>query len=221
MSGPLHTLTIDTSSARSLAGVATVVDGAVADVYERHADDGKAHGELLAGLVAEVVAAAGLGMADLGAVVVGAGPGPFTGLRVGIVTAAVTADLLRIPLYGVVSLDAIAAVVESRPLVVATDARRREVYWARYEADGTGSGPQVAKPAELDLAGAIVTGGGATLYPDALGVSLGVDHPTVAGLMHGALDRLVQGAPTETVEPLYLRRPDAVVPTGRKSTVQP
>ena len=119
-------LTIDTSSARSLAGVAVVAGGAVGEVHERHADDGKAHGELLAGLVAAAVDAAGIGMADLDAVVVGAGPGPFTGLRVGLVTAAVTADLLRVPLYGVVSLDAIAAVVESRPLVVATDARRRE-----------------------------------------------------------------------------------------------
>lgn len=217
----MNVLAIDTSSARSLAGVAVVTDeGAVVDLHERYADDGKAHGELLAGLIAAAVDAAGLRMADLDAVVVGAGPGPFTGLRVGIVTAAVTADLLGVPLYGVGSLDAIAAVVESRPLLVATDARRREVYWARFDTDGTTTGPQVAKPADLDLAGVIVTGGGATLHPDLLGVSLGVDHPTTAGLVHGARDRLVQGAPTETVEPLYLRRPDAVVPTGRKSTVQ-
>ena len=94
------------------------------------------------------------------------------------------------------------------------------MYWARYEVDGTDTGPQVAKPADLDLDGAIVTGAGATLHPEILGVSLGVDHPTVPGLLHRALERLVQGAPTETVEPLYLRRPDAVVPTGRKSTVQ-
>ena len=216
----MNVLVIDTSSARSLAGVAVVTDGAVAAVHERFVDDGKRHGELLAGLVAAALEGAGLGAAELDAVVVGAGPGPFTGLRVGIVTAAVMAELLRIPLYGVGSLDAIAAAVESRPLLVATDARRREVYWARYEVGGSGTGPQVGKPADVDTTGAIVTGGGAALHPDALGPSLGVDHPTVAGLVAVALDRLVQGATTETVEPLYLRRPDAVVPTGRKSTVQ-
>ena len=124
------------------------------------------------------------------------------------------------PLYGVGSLDAIAATVTSRPLLVATDARRREVYWARYDADGSGTGAQVAKPADLDLTGAIVTGAGATLYPDVLGVSLGADHPTTTGLVQCALERLLQGAPTETVEPRYLRRPDAVVPGTRKSTVQ-
>ena len=216
----MRVLAIDTSSARSLAGVARVDDGVVTEVHERFADDGKRHGELLSPLVSAALDAAGVAVSDLDAVVVGAGPGPFTGLRVGIVTAAVTADLMRIPLYGVGSLDAIAAVVESRPLLVATDARRREVYWARFDADGSGSGPQVGKPADVDTAGAIVTGGGATLYPDLLGPSLGVDHPTTVGLVQGALDRLVQGATSETVEPLYLRRPDAVVPTGRKSTVQ-
>ena len=219
----MKVLVVDTSSARSLAGVAEVGPGGVGTVHERHADDGKRHGELLAGLVAGALDDAGLGVADVDAVVVGAGPGPFTGLRVGIVTAAVTADLRGVPLYGVDSLDAIAAGVESRPLLVATDARRREVYWARYASPGVGSeaGPQVGKPAEVDVTGAIVTGAGATMYPDQLGVSLGADHPTVAGLVQCALDRLLQGAPTETVEPLYLRRPDAVVPGTRKSTVQP
>jgi tRNA threonylcarbamoyl adenosine modification protein YeaZ len=216
----VRVLAVDTASARSLAGVAVLENGAVVEVHERSALDGKRHGELLAPLVADAVDAAGLAMTDLDAVVVGAGPGPFTGLRVGIVTAAVTADLLGIPVYGVGSLDAIAAVVEARPLVVATDARRREVYWARFEADGTGTGPQVGRPADLDTAGAVVTGAGAALYPDLLGPSVGVDHPTTVGLVQCALDRLVQGATTETVEPLYLRRPDAVVPTGRKSTVQ-
>jgi tRNA threonylcarbamoyl adenosine modification protein YeaZ len=220
VSEPLHLLTIDTSTERSLAGVAVVVDGVLQEVHERHADNGKAHGELLSGLVAAVADAAGIGTVDLDAVVVGAGPGPFTGLRVGIVTAAVTADLLRVPLYGVNSLDAVAAVVDARPLVVATDARRREVYWARYETDGSSTGPQVGRPADVATDGATVTGLGAVLYPDVFGPSAGVDHPTVEGLVRSALDRLVQGAPTETVEPLYLRRPDAVVPGTRKSTVQ-
>jgi tRNA threonylcarbamoyl adenosine modification protein YeaZ len=216
----VNVLAIDTSSARSLAGVAVLDGGEITETHERFVDDGKRHGELLAPLVAAAVEAAGLGMADLDAVVVGAGPGPFTGLRVGIVTAAVTAELLRIPLYGVGSLDAVAAGTDVRPLLVATDARRREVYWARFEADGSGTGPQVGKPADVPVDGVAVTGGGVALYPELLGTSLGADHPTTAGLVHGARDRLVQGAPTETVEPLYLRRPDAVVPTGRKSTVQ-
>lgn len=216
----MNVLVIDTSSARSLAAVVRLRGETVEAVHERSADDGKAHGELLAGLVAGALAAAGTSVDDLDAVVVGAGPGPFTGLRVGIVTAAVTASLRGIPLYGVGSLDALAAGVDARPLVVATDARRREVYWARFEADGTGTGPQVGPPAEVPVAGAAVTGAGATQYAEVFGASLGADHPTAAGLVHCALDRLLHGAPSENVEPLYLRRPDAVVPTGRKSTVQ-
>ena len=114
--------------------------------------DAKRHGELLATGIEAVFAELLLRPADLSAVAVGLGPGPFTGLRVGVVTAATMADALGIPAYGVCSLDAIAAGDdddEARRLVV-TDARRKEVYWAEYAPDGERvAGPDVLAPGEL------------------------------------------------------------------------
>src|SRR5690348_18492841 len=93
----------------------------------------KAHGELLAPSIADCLDEAGASPRDLGAIVAGLGPGPFTGLRVGLVTAAAMADALQVPSYGVCSLDAIAgAITDGSELLVATDARRKEVYWAAY-----------------------------------------------------------------------------------------
>lgn len=113
--------------------------------------DARRHGELLATGIAEVLSSTGHQPGDLDAVVVGLGPGPFTGLRVGVVTAATTADALGIPAYGTCSLDAVGAWSDEpgRRLVV-TDARRREVYWAEYAEDGERlAGPGVLAPADL------------------------------------------------------------------------
>ena len=161
-------------------------------------------GELLAPLIERV---AGARLRDVEGIVVGVGPGPFTGLRVGIVTAKALAEALRVPAYGVCSLDALAA----PGIAVATDARRREVYWAVYDADGErADGPAVGKPADVapllrERGVAFVAGQGPRLYAEAFaGFDLGNEYPAAARLF---------GAPRlPDLTPLYLRRPDAVPP---------
>lgn len=172
------------------------------------------HGELLAPAVRDALAQAGRTTADLTDVAVGVGPGPFTGLRVGIVTARTLASTLGLTSHGVCSLDAIAlAAGMHEPHLVAIDARRKEVYWARYAPDEHGvprrlDGPHVDKPAEVarlhpDLP---VVGRGARLYPELLrGADGPLDAPAAAlaeGVVHGRVEVL-------PLEPLYLRRPDA------------
>ncbi len=118
--------------------------------------DARRHGELLASSIDAMLAEAGAGRLDITAVAAGTGPGPYTGLRVGLVTARVLGSALGVPVYGVCTLDVIAADVAStgaaagRDFLVATDARRREVYWARYDADGRRlDGPSVGYPADV------------------------------------------------------------------------
>ncbi len=113
-------------------GVVTIEDGRPALAAERTALAPRGHGELLALSIVGCLDDLALTPAELGAVIIGFGPGPYTGLRVGMVTAAAFADALGIPVYGVGSLDAIAADAQDEgELIVVTDARRREVYWAR------------------------------------------------------------------------------------------
>ena len=154
--------------------------------------------------------------------VAGLGPGPFTGLRVGLVTAAAIADALGIPAYGVCSLDGLA--VAPGRLLVATDARRREVYRAVYDDGARVLGPEVDRPAELAARGLGVTaaaGAGARMYADVLGVPLtGPDGPDPVALAARTADRVLSGAPGDPLTPLYLRRPDAVEP-GRPKAVTP
>ena len=120
-------------------------------VSEASAADGRRHGELLTPMIAKVLADAGVSRADLSAVAVGVGPGPYTGLRVGVVTARVLGAVLGIGVHGVCSLDVIAAdVPRGREFLVATDARRKEVYWARYDAAGTRvEGPRVGRAGSI------------------------------------------------------------------------
>jgi tRNA threonylcarbamoyl adenosine modification protein YeaZ len=174
--------------------------------------DARRHGELLADGIRSVLRDAGVTRQSLGAIAVGLGPGPFTGLRVGIVTAAALSDGLGIPSYGICSLDALG----SGERVAMTDARRREVYWARY--DGAGArvvGPAVAKPADLvdDLRGVPVVGAGALTYADVLtGLDLRTEprYPSAVAIV-GAVAARIGQAPDPLV-PLYLRRPDAEQP---------
>ncbi|MDQ1722779.1 MAG: tRNA threonylcarbamoyladenosine biosynthesis protein TsaB, partial [Pseudonocardiales bacterium] len=114
---------------------------------------------------------------------------------------------------------------EQQHLLVAGDARRKEVYWARYRHGVRIGGPAVSKPAELiaelgaELGGepTAMAGAGARLYAAILGLPLlDADYPSVAGLAACAADRVQNRAPGETLEPLYLRRPDAVEPAARK-----
>lgn len=201
------------------AAVEISADGAVTVLSERVTIDPRAHGELLAPAIHSCLADLGKAPADLAAVVVGVGPGPFTGLRVGLVTAATISDALGIPAYGVCSLDAIGFGSDGRVLV-ATDARRREVYWAVYDDGHRLAGPDVSKPADLDLPPGVVValGDGARLYADVIGLPV-LDEPRFpppAALAALAAARVLAGAQSDPLTPLYLRRPDAVEPAARK-----
>jgi tRNA threonylcarbamoyl adenosine modification protein YeaZ len=184
---------------------------------EASAADGRRHGELLAPMIAQVLADAGASRADLTAVAVGVGPGPYTGLRVGVVTARVLGSVLGIPVHGVCSLDIIAAAVTppaGPEFAVATDARRKEVYWARYAAGGSRlEGPLVGPAAAIPGAAELpVAGAGGQLYPAAFGAVIEPAYPG-AGLLCGIVAaQIAAGQPVLPAEPLYLRRPDAREP---------
>ncbi len=186
--------------------------------------DRRRHTELLTPSIADVMAEAGAAPADLSAFAVGVGPGPYTGLRVGLVTARSMGEALGIPVHGFCTLDVIAwATGRTEPFAVVTDARRREVYWARYDSCRVRTrGPEVGAPSEvLDGApeGLPVVGEGAALYPAVFG---GTDHepllPTAGALAELAVARLSgkKGPALLPPEPLYLRRPDAREPGPRK-----
>jgi tRNA threonylcarbamoyl adenosine modification protein YeaZ len=215
-------LTIDTATAAVTAGLAWIGPDSVEVRAERVTVDARRHGEALAPGIRDCLAEIGASPADLAAVVAGAGPGPFTGLRVGLVTAAAFADSLRIPAYAVCTLDAIAATAPGQPLLVASDARRKEVYWATYDAAGARlTGPDVDRPADVDPGGSVAAAGaGAELYAEILSLPVtGSPYPPVAALAALAADRVRADAPGEPLTPLYLRRPDAVEPTARKAVL--
>jgi tRNA threonylcarbamoyl adenosine modification protein YeaZ len=172
------------------------------------------HGEVLAPLIAEVLAVTGTDRQAIGAIAVGTGPGPFTGLRVGLVTAAALADALGVPAYEVCSLDVLAR--GRGEVLVATDARRREVYWAAYDAAGARvAGPRVDRPADVPMDGWKIAGPATTLYPDLLPGEPA--WPRAADLAAAVADRAERGAPADPLTPRYLRRPDAVPPGPPKA----
>lgn len=178
------------------------------------------HGEHLAPLVAQALELAGVAPRDLAGIGVGRGPGPFTGLRVGLVHAAVMGWALGIPVQGVCTLDVLAAQARAAgvrgPFLVATDARRREVYWARYDPAGIRvDGPHVGAAADIPDRSVPAVGAGAALYPDALVGHRPPLHPDPATLARIA-GALVRAEVPADLTPLYLRRPDATVSAGRK-----
>ena len=194
-------LAIDTATPAVTAGV--VVDGEL--VAERVTVDPRAHAERITPNVLGALADAGFRMADLGAVVVGCGPGPFTGLRVGMATAAAYGHALGIPVYGVCSLDAIGGQTTGETLVV-TDARRREVYWARYRDGIRTGGPAVDAPASVDP-GVAEAVAGSPEHAALFGLPVcEPSSPTPAGLVAAVTEW--SGRPARLL-PLYLRRPDA------------
>ncbi|MGD8192944.1 tRNA (adenosine(37)-N6)-threonylcarbamoyltransferase complex dimerization subunit type 1 TsaB [Herbiconiux sp. P18] len=197
-------LAIDTSAGTSVA----VVRGDLV-LAERSTEDTMRHAEVIGDLISGVLADAGVAPAELDEVVAGMGPGPFTGLRVGIAAARAFAFGIGRPLTPAVSHDAVALEEWSAgtrgALLVVTDARRREVYWSAYDLGEPGparlDGPGLCKPDELP-------------YPefervDATQVSAGA-------LGRAALLHRAQGTAVEYTEPLYLRSPDVTVPGARK-----
>jgi len=184
--------------------------------------DARRHAEYLAPGVAKVLATAGLSAAEVSAVVVGTGPGPFTGLRIGLVTARTFAFACGIPVFGVCSLDALAhqgwledAAALGESCVVATDARRKEVYWARYDLTADGADrrgePMVAKPAAIaeQVQALPVIGRGGLLYADYFGPRRGPLDVSAGVLAALAARRIAAGEELAEAEPRYLRRPDA------------
>ena len=196
-------LAIDTATPAVTAGVVRRGPSGVEVLGERVTVDPRAHAEQLTPNVLGALADAGLSMADLEAVVVGCGPGPFTGLRVGMATAAAYGHALGLPVFGVCSLDAIGVDTAGDVLVV-TDARRREVYWARYRDGVRVDGPAVNAPADVPADASAVAGSpehAALFSLPALPPTV----PTTSGLVR-AVD---WDTPPEPLVPLYLRRPDA------------
>ncbi|MEU8815179.1 tRNA (adenosine(37)-N6)-threonylcarbamoyltransferase complex dimerization subunit type 1 TsaB [Actinoplanes sp. NPDC048796] len=278
-------LALDTATPASTAALVEVTADRLTGVAERRTVDPRAHGEKLAPEISAVLDEAEIRPGDLGAIVAGLGPGPFTGLRVGLATAASMGQTLGIPTYGVCSLDGIGRAAGPGRVLVATDARRREVYFATYVDGVRLFGPEVAKPADVAevlgqayrkrtseaaesaalseseiiesataLAGveaarlaavlaraeidAVVddpdedrgywakklrafdraAGEGALKYGDIFGVPVEEHllYPPGAALVALAAERIRSAAPSEQLTPLYLRRPDAVEPAGRK-----
>lgn len=226
-------LALDTSAGIAVSIVAGDDGGVGPTLAHLFEADARHHAELLAPMIAQALDEAGAHRGDLRAVVVGTGPAPFTGLRAGLVTARALGLALGIPVHGVCSLDALAAQAYSGGLstecdvLAVTDARRREVYAARYHAAGQTDGPDVAcvagpvvdTPAAVAATlghDAVVVGPGAVLYAEQLGPVLGgpttVDPAMLAAL---AITRAARGTALPT-EPLYLRRPDVTPAAGRK-----
>lgn len=211
----MHVLALDTATPAVTAGVVELTADGIVERSVRVAHDARKHAELLMPGIVAACDEAGVALADLAAVVTGVGPGPFTGLRVGMVTAAALGDALGIPVHGVCSLDAIADGLGA--LVVVTDARRREVYWAAYAADGRRThGPHVDAPAVLrERMPEVRAAAGGSAAVTGLPV-IGPAAPTPGGLVAVAAAALRDGVVPGPLEPLYLRRPDAQEPGARK-----
>ena len=206
-------LAIDTSVGTS---VALVAGGSV--LAEVNFDDRMGHAENIGVAIAEVFQQANVSPSRISAVVVGRGPAPFTGLRVGIAAAIAFAEGVARPIFGVVSHDAIAlaeldqrnenAAESTSPLLVTTDARRSEVYWSLYSGlDHQGcpvriDGPHVNKPAELE---AILAASGLNPVTAHSAVS-------AANLARVVERQMLSGGASSEVGALYLRAPDAVAP---------
>lgn len=215
-------LAIDTATPAVTAGVVELPDhGPPAELARRVVVDARAHAEQLTPLVLAAVADAGTTLSVIDAIVCGAGPGPFTGLRVGMVTAGALGHALGRPVHPVCSLDAIAHEAGSaEPLLVVTDARRRELYWAAYHAGLRVDGPHVQRPADVPTAGYAAVAGSAP-HAEPLGLPVrGPEHPGPAGLIAVAAAALRRGALPAPLTPYYLRRPDAAEPGARKRVSQ-
>lgn len=218
-------LALDTSSA--LTSIAVIdPDGAVVTQHDH--EDARRHAEFIGPALGAVVAS--IDPTAVTTIACGVGPGPYTGLRVGIVSAIAMGVAWDVPVVGLCSLDALAAEVladgsHPKGIAVASDARRSEVYWARYDADALRlDGPRVRPITDIDEQ---VHRG----MPHALWVArrvqqllasgatvLDIDAPLDAhGDDTGATAAALAGVGLLPPRPLYLRRPDAMVPAGGAS----
>jgi len=206
-------LALDTATPTLVVGLARwSADAGTEVLAERAVPSGNRHAELLTPTIQDVVSQGGARVPDLAAVVVGLGPGPFTGLRVGVVTAAALGDAVGVPVHGVCSLDAIGDGERS----VVTDARRKELHWARYDTEGRRvAGPGVDRPEDAPVTGPVV---GDVRFAERLGREVLAADVTTAGLLRAAAPLF--GTPPAPLEPLYLRRPDAVPSVTRKTVSQ-
>jgi len=211
-------LALDTATPST--SVALIRHGQV--LAERAHRDPRRHAEILVGFIDEVMTDSGFALGDLDGIAVGVGPGAFTGLRVGLMTARALGMTLAVPVHGVMTLDALAFEAQlPEPFAVVTDARRREVFWARYNADGSRSaGPSVDAPGTVvDEVGHLpCVGAGATPFAELFDDVRGPDLPSASALGLLASSLLANGKPLLPPDPLYLRRPD-VTPAGAAKSV--
>ncbi|GAA3762665.1 tRNA (adenosine(37)-N6)-threonylcarbamoyltransferase complex dimerization subunit type 1 TsaB [Salinactinospora qingdaonensis] len=219
-------LAFDTATPAVTAAICEAgADTDVRVLAETSSEDARRHGELLSPGIAAVAERAGVALTDLTDIAVGIGPGPYTGLRVGLATAHALAEALDLSCHGVATLDALAfASGRSGPFIATSDARRKEVFWARYDDALTRVGEiAVARPDHIDTAGLPVIGHGAWLYPVAFGQEPDTAaplYPTAAALGEVAARRLRAGGHLPAPRPIYLRRPDAQVPAAPKRVRQ-
>lgn len=215
-------LALDTATTDLVAGV---VNARTGETLAETVTPTRSHNELLVPTVMGLLEEAGVAFADLGAIVVGCGPGPFTGLRVGMATASAFGQALGIPVHGVCTHDAVAMLIDDPSALIITDARRREVYWARYESQARVDGPSVIAPAQL-VSGPVdvlsVPDNLRTQLPEGVVAgAMAVTYlaPRPAGLVAAALAALPDSedlsAPAAPLVPLYLRRPDAKEPAPK------
>jgi tRNA threonylcarbamoyl adenosine modification protein YeaZ len=201
-------LAIDTSAGTA---VAVLVDGVVAS--ESYDANSMQHAEQIGIQIQKVIEDAKKESSEVTAVAVGVGPGPFTGLRVGIAAAKMFAEGVSAPIYGVGSLDAIAfANSLDQPTLVLTDARRSEVFFGLYQGKTSAGvpkallGPGVKKQAELEV----------QLKAAGHNYLLANTQVSAANLGLLALAQLAEGTANTSVIANYLRAPDAVPAKGKK-----
>ncbi|MFM8841208.1 MAG: tRNA (adenosine(37)-N6)-threonylcarbamoyltransferase complex dimerization subunit type 1 TsaB [Actinomycetota bacterium] len=199
----MTSLVIDTSTSRTSVGL---FDGAIPLFAGRH-DGATEHGEALPRLVEGALEVASSAGREITEVIVGMGPGPFTGLRAGITFAKVFAHARKIPVAGVCSLDGIVSGVDGE-YIVATDARRKEIYWAKYESGKRIGSPQVSLPEVVKAMGLPVYGEGAEKYGFEADIDLIYPHPLFLLAVSEWADNFH--------EPMYLRKPDAVPTSERR-----
>lgn len=208
-------LAVDTATPAIAAGVLELRGSDARVLAERVSVDARAHGELLTPHILDAATDAGVALRDIEAIVCGSGPGPYTGLRAGMVTAASLAHGLGIPAYPVCSLDAIAMdTAAAEPFAVVTDARRKEVYWATYEPGGARTtGPEVQRPADVHTGCRL----GAGQHAETAGLTaIEPEYPSARGLALAAARRITAGEQPDPLTPLYLRKPHAAEPAARK-----